>query len=103
MSNGGLFQVGSDRTFLDANTGIDTGVSPGSGEQLRARIINVNPLYALPHVIGEDATTWSEYINDLETSFRLSMTTGEYPQWLAQAQQFFATEDAHPVTTPLVR
>lgn len=103
VSNGGLYQVGSDRTFLDANRGIDTGVGKSTGEYLRNRIVNVNPLYALPHIIGEDFTDWSPYINDVETSFRSSMTTGEYPQWLAQASQWDATEENHTLETPLVR
>jgi hypothetical protein len=101
VTTSGLFQQGTGRTFIDANTGSD-----GSGGYLHNREKqgpnSLTGLAAASDGLGRNATQWSPFQDDPIVD-RYKPVTGTFDAWFAQGQGMAATEYAHAIETPLTR
>lgn len=99
VSNGGLFQHGSGRSFLDANTGQD-----GIGKQLQTRDVIVPKLTSVPYTVGQHSvntsTPWLSYDPSPDLNIHRK---GTVDMWTSMAQPTFQSDNAHTFVVPLLR
>lgn len=101
ISNSGLFQAGTGRTFLDANTGQN-----GEGVQVRARDILVPSMTVIPHIIGENMTeinTTTPWLSYDPTNDHVFFPRGDFSMWQMQGQPTYQIDGAHALEVPLLR
>lgn len=101
VSNGGLFQAGTGRSFIDANAGQD-----GKGKQVQARDIIVPSMTSIPHIIGEGSTdinTSPPWLSYNPTNDHVFFQRGDFDMWQLQGQPTFQVDNAHALEVPLLR
>lgn len=101
VSNSGLFQQGTGRTFLDANSGQD-----GAGVQVKARDILVPSMSSIPHIIGENMTeinTTTPWLSYDPTNDHVTFQRGDFDMWQLQGQPTYQIDGSHALEVPLLR
>lgn len=99
VSMSGVFQGGTGRTFNDQNSGQDN-----KGNYAKTRPILVDPLYDIPHIIGEtvehhDTTPWLSY----DPTNDHIMQPRTYDMWHGKGEPTWQNDNAHAIHVPLLR